>query len=176
MRNTTYRVHQDEIAISTHFSTVSRRTKVFHDFICGFFIVLAGNVCAQFIQSRCRTSRCRGITRFIRNIRSIEIPIRNKVFRQVRIIKDKIINLLSHIQILLIVSIAVTHGISVDGPSLSARPGRLISIALCSLFLTHLTGYRIIVHYMITTIIVTEVILHGCISMFHGNVIVSRIP
>ena len=175
MRNTAYRVHQNKITVCAHFCTISRRSEIFHNLICCFLIIFAGNVCTQLVQSRCRTCSSRNVTGFVRNIGSIKVPIRYKVFRQVRIIEDKVINLFSHIKILLIVGITVTHGVSVNGPCLSACPGGFVSIPLCSLFLTYLTGYGIIIHYVITAVIGTEMVLHGGIGMLHGNIIISGI-
>lgn len=38
-----------------------------------------------------------------------------------------------------------------------------------------LTGYGIIIHYVITAVIGTEMVLHGGIGMLHGNIIISGI-
>ena len=72
-----------------------------------------GKMTVEFVQSRSRTCGCRSVTRFVRNVRSIVIPVRNEVFRQVLIGKDEVIHLLCLIEILLVFCIAIASGITV---------------------------------------------------------------
>ena len=137
--------------------------------------MIARQITVQFVKGGSRTSSGRSITRFIRDVRSIIIPVRNEIFRQVLIRKDEVIYFLRLVEILLIFSVAVTSSISVQGPGLSASPGGFVRISLRCLSLTHFACFGIIIHNMITTVVRTEVMSHGRIRMFHCNIIESRV-
>ena len=84
-------------------------------------VMIARQITVQFVKGRSRTSSGRSITRFIRDVRSIIIPVRNEIFRQVLIRKDEVIYFLRLVEILLIFSVAVTSSISVQSPAPAYR-------------------------------------------------------
>ncbi len=114
VRDTAYRVHQDKVSICTHFCAISGRAQAFHYLISRFLIVVARQIAVQFVKGRSRTCCSRSITRFIRDVRSIVIPVRNEVFRQILIGKDEIIDFLCLVEVLFVFGITITGSISVE--------------------------------------------------------------
>ena len=140
-----------------------------------FFPLFLVAITTQLQQCRsCYGSR-RSIPRFIRNIRSIIIPIRYIVIFGRTMIDNEPRYFMSGIQIVLLLGEAITHGISIHSPSLSTRPSGRIGISLKGSFRLYFTAIRQITYHMIGSHVLPEVILQRFVSMRDGYFTIFRI-
>ena len=140
-----------------------------------FFPLFLVAITTQLQQCRsCYGSR-RSIPRFIRNIGSIIIPIRNVIVFRRTMVNNKPGYFMSGIQIVLLLGEAITHGISIHSPSLSTRPGGRIGISLKGSFRLYLTAICQVAHHMVGGHVLPEVILQRFVSMRDGYFTIFRI-
>ena len=82
---------------------------------------------------------------------------------------------MSGIQIALLLSEAITHGITIHSPSLSTRPSRRIGISLKGSFRLYLTAICQIAHHMVGGHVLPKVILQRFVGMRDGYFTIFRI-
>ena len=128
-------------------------------------VAVLGQILIHFIQSRSDAGSCRNVARLVRNIRSIEIPVRNEVVRHVRVAQHHVECAYSLVEILLVLCIAVANCEAVDSPSLSACPYTLVSVALSCVLVQNLTCVGVVVDYVIAAAVRTEVVLQSSVSV-----------
>ena len=89
--------------------------------------------------------------------------------------KYEIIYFASLLPVFRLTGIAVANRVTINSPSLSPRPCRFVGISLRSLSAAYSTRFRIIVYYMITTAIGTEIIFKRLIGMADCYIIIGGI-
>ena len=140
-----------------------------------FFPLFLVAITTQLQQCRSCYGSCRSIPRFIRNIGSIIIPIRYIVIFGRTVIDNEPRYFMSGIQIVLLLSEAITHGITIHSPSLSTRPSGRIGISLKGSFRLYLTAICQIAHHMVGGHVLPKVILQRFVGMRDGYFTIFRI-
>ena len=82
---------------------------------------------------------------------------------------------LCHFQKLGFLCFSISHCVSVNGPCLSACPGGIVGESLTGLFVEYFPGFRVVVDYMIITVIFTELFPCGGDSVRVGYFCIMRV-
>ena len=166
-------MHQEKVTIRSQSSPVSRRTQRSHDTV-GICLIRYGIFHihrTDFIQCGSNTGSSWSITRFIRNVRCIHIPIRDQVSRHCFMILHEIECFQRLVQIFAITRFTVANNESVNSPRLSAAPGRFMRISLCRMAVTNGTIFQTIIDDMVTAAVRTEMFLQRTVCMSNRYVI-----
>ena len=79
------------------------------------------------------------------------------------------------VEVAFVARVTVAGRIAVDGPCLSARPRRIVGIALRRAASAHVARRQVVVHDVITAVIVAEVLLHRSVGMLHRDIIIGAV-
>ena len=80
-----------------------------------------------------------------------------------------------HIQEILSFCFTISHRIAVNSPCLSTCPSRVIRKSLTSSFMKYFSRLFVIIHYVIITVICTELILRSSFRMCISDICINRI-
>ena len=103
---------------------------------------------------------------------SFHVPVGDEVFGHVGQVEEEIGNAFTLLQIGRVFGEAVAHGETVQSPSLSAAPERIVRVTLVGTLHADFTVFRMIVYHMVGRVVRAEMIFRGW--YWHGSRLYSN--
>ena len=148
------------------------------------FPFLRSDICAELIKagsdkggSRCVTGHTVNCDVTLQTVYSgsFHVPVGDEVFGHVGQVEEEIGNAFTLLQIGRVFGEAVAHGETVQSPSLSAAPERIVRVTLVGTLHADFTVLRMIVYHMVGRVVRAEMIFQGGIGMVHGYIPINGV-
>ena len=131
----------------------------------GFGLVLCKG--REFDEGRGHNGSSRGIPEFFGDLGGIEVPVGDSVAGETG--QKHVSHVLCLSEVTLVTCLAVHHRVSVESPGLSARPRRIVAVALVGLLLDNIAVAAVICDNVPGSVVVAEVVLHCNVGVRAGN-------